>query len=332
MAEDPTLRARVDALERTIAELQDEIRGSKARRDVQRRGVTVLALALTLTATVVWGRGDDKQQLVLGPGGLIVSNDQGRPALTLQSIPGVGGRIVVFNATGTPVAQLLGSGDQCCGRLEIFQDGDVDRPRAVVGVSGTRGSIRFRSDSDALAQVSASGFAIRGASGDGPAVAILEDGDGGGLLRLRTAAGAPMVVLSNQDGNGLIHAYGPSGVATVLGSSNGTGTLRLNSTNAQAAMLAQGGGQLSFTNAAGTDVVALGGNTTGGYLIARNNAGKEGGTLSIDADGFGLVQLWRSNDLSLIAGTTQGKGDLCVTGTKGKLCMGLLGVKSFIQY
>jgi len=330
MADDPILRARVDALERTIVELRYEIRGSKARRDAQRRGITGLALALTLTA-VVWGHAEDNQQLVLGPGGLIVTNEQGKPAMTLQSLPGIGGRIAVFNATGNRVAQLIASGDQCCGRFEIFQTGD-EQPKVVVGVSGTRGSIRFRSESDAFSQISSSGFAIRGASGPDPILAIRDDGEAGGLVRLRTATGQPMLMLSNDDGNGVIRAYGPGGVATVLGSSNGIGMLRLNSTSAQAAMLAQGDGRLSFTNAAGIGVVAVGGNTTGGYFVATNNAGKEAATLSIDGEGSGLEQLWRSGELSLIAGTTQGRGDLCVQGSKGKLCMGLLGVKSMIQY
>jgi hypothetical protein len=330
MAEDPILLARVDALERTIIELRHEIRGSQARRDVRRRGMTALALALTLTA-VVWGHADDNKPLVLGPGGVVVTNEQGKAALTMQAIPGIGGRIAVFNAAGSQVAELIATGDQCCGRLEIFQGGD-EQPKVVVGVSGTRGAIRFRSDSEALSQISASGFAIRGASSADPIVAIREDEGGGGLVSLRTAAGAPMLMLSGEEGNGLIRAYGPSGVATVLGSSNGIGMLRLNSTNAQAAMLAQGDGKLSFTNAAGMGVVAVGGNTTGGYFVATNNAGKEAATLSIDGDGFGLAQLWRSGELSLIAGTTQGKGDLCVNGTKGKLCMGMLGVRSMIQY
>ncbi len=332
MTDASILRARVEALEHTVDELRREIRRqpvARASSRVRAREMTVVLLAVV--SAVVWVRAEDRpDQLVVGPGGVIVTNAQGRPALTMQSLPGKGGRIAVFNGNGAPVAQLIASGDGCCARLEIFQDGDLDKAKVSVGVSGTMGSIRFRSGSDLFSQISAAGFAIRGESSDDPTVVIRDEGGSGGSLRLRTAAGASALMLNNEDGDGLIRAYGSGGVATVLGSSNGTGRLRLNA-GGQAAMLAQSDG-LFFTNASGASVMTIGSNTTGGYLVANNKGGQEAATLAVEADGYGRLQLWRAGQLSLIAGTTQGKGDLCVNGTQGSLCMGLLGVKTFTKY
>jgi len=327
---DADLRARVDALERTVALLHSDLRRSRAR-PLPALGTALWALtaALIVSAPLVGLRAADNGPLVLGPGGVVVTNAEGKPALTMQSLPGRGGRIAVFNGTGQPVAQLISSGDQCCGRLEILQDGK-EEPKVTVGVSGTNGAVRMRSDTDALSQISAAGFAVRGESSPEPVVTIRDDA--GGMIRLRAATGTPTVLLSSEDTNGLIRAYGPPGIATVLGSSDGIGMLRLNSTKAQAAMLAQGDGKIYFTNASGTGVLAIGGNDNGGYVVALNNAGKEASTVSVEPDGSGRVQLWRSGELSLIAGTTEGRGDLCVNGTKGKLCMGLLGVKTFTPY
>ena len=167
----------------------------------------------------------------------------------------------MLDGSGRQVAQLASTGD-CCGRLDIYRAGGGDALQPVAEVGG--------------------------------------EGTGGGLVRLRTAAGANALMLNSEDANGLVRAYGPSGVATVLGSMNGVGTLRLNSTNAQAAMLAQGDGRLGFTNASGAGVMTLGGNTTGGYIVQANSAEKRprrfrSTVMDTDASSCGGPALFRSS-------------------------------------
>jgi copper(I)-binding protein len=327
---DADVRARVEALELTVATLRQDLRRTRAPGRIAPAtllwAVTV-ALAVAGSAAI---RAADNAPLIVGPAGIVVTNAEGRPALTLQSLPGQGGRVAVFNGSGEPIAQLVGSSNACCARLEMLHTSD-GKPRVIIGVAGTDGAIRMRGDTEAYSQISADGYALHGETGDDPIVAIRDDGSGG-MIRLRSASGAPALLLTSEDGNGLMRAYGASGIATVLGSSNGIGMLRLNSTKAQAAILEQGDGRIYFTNAGGTGVMAIGANDNGGYMVALNNAGKEASTVSVEPDGSGRVQLWRTGELSLIAGTTDGRGDLCVNGAKGKLCMGLLAVKTFTPY
>src|SRR5262249_32894575 len=157
-----------------------------------------------IAAATVWVRAQETiRQLVVGPAGVIVTNEEGKPALTMQSLPNAG-RISVFNRTGQPDTQRVAAGAGGSARLRNFQAGGTEKQSARVGVGGKSGAIRLTGDCEgAFTQVSAGGVGIRSESSPDPVVVIRDDG--GGLVRLRSSAGASAVMLSNADGNGLIH-------------------------------------------------------------------------------------------------------------------------------
>lgn len=148
---------------------------------------------------------------------------------------------------------------------------------------------------------------------DVPGMKLTADAGGNGIIDLFNNGKPVVTVGSTSSGNGLIMATSPANRSTFM----------------------SGAGEFFATNAQGKRVVTL--QVDGreqGDLHLRDRAGTDAIGFFVTPGGGGLGQIMRAKgDVSVEMGTKEtGKGDVCVNGPKGSLCMTLLAVKAFIPY
>jgi hypothetical protein len=333
------LRARVDALERSAA-----VRASVARVSA------IVTMVAILAALPVAMRANGPSQ-VTAP--FTVVDDSGRVLMKVESLPGRGAIVSIFNAGGRSILQAGSSPTGCCGWLGVFgEDGDKPKAQLAVQQKDDNGIVRL-ADGDDFSQVSGKGLSIRKGSNN---VATVSGWSDGGYLRLRNGNnGITGEVMSTNEG-GIIE-LGPStskatmrieGLAagkmaiagngaeraTIGVSADDAGLIRLSSTKGSLTTV-HGNGVIRTLNPAGKEVIDLGIDPSGnGILDVRNNAAEGGVRLEVLPDGSGTVKIHTPpfNIKAQMGIKEGGKGDVCVEGAKGLVCLSGIAIKNFIPW
>lgn len=172
----------------------------------------------------------------------------------------------------------------------------------------------------------------------------VESYPGGGRLSMYGKAGLLLEIDGGSSGAsvgnaGAIRLMGHGGAKTrdlvTLGvtDDSSAGYMKLASTG-QRSLAGNGTGVLSAYNAEGKNVANFGvdGRDQGNVWL-NTRAGTDGVGLFVTPEGNGFAQFFRANrQTSVEIGTKGDRGDACVQGQKGTLCMSLLGVKTLTPY
>lgn len=143
-----------------------------------------------------------------------------------------------------------------------------------------------------------------------------------------------MKLTADATGDGIIDLLHENNAFVTLGVSGEHGLIRVTGSRGRSAFLA-GQGELFMINSQGKRVATL--QVDGrdqGDLHLRDRSGADMIGLFVTPSSSGIAQLNRSaGDTAVEMGTKEGgKGDVCVNGPKGNLCMALLAVKALIPY
>jgi len=160
---------------------------------------------------------------------------------------------------------------------------------------------------------------------------------GGGNGRIVVGGeGEPSVTLlgGKEGGVYVSNAAGNHVVELDIAKANSAGHIRLSS-NTQAQTILNGEFGIRQTNAQGQPVAQLYVDDNGqGSMLALNRAGVGMAKVSVAADGSsGLVEVSQGGEIKATMGVKEGgKGDLCVEGRKGLVCLSGVAIKSLIPW
>jgi hypothetical protein len=165
---------------------------------------------------------------------------------------------------------------------------------------------------------------------------VADPGGGGGNATIWATSGVPATVIrATPAGNGELKIMSgelPKISLGVLTSS--AGSIYLFS-NTPARTIINGDAGIRQTNAQGQPVAQLYVDENGqGSFLALNRAGVGMSKLSVAADGSsGLVEVSQGGEIKATMGVKEGgKGDLCVEGRKGLICLSGVAIKSLIPW
>jgi hypothetical protein len=356
-AEMMALRARVAALERALAVATDT-----NRADERRRGTTVVVLALASVAVMV-------TLLFLtapiplraaGPTSVTapftVVDGSGRLLMRVLDDPSRGAVVSLYNAAARGVVEIGASPSGCCGTVRVFNGDDNAQPRAMIGVNeNDTGGLQLTGLSGGFAQVSGKGvvfanadkrpIAFMGQAGDNGYFELRNDSvaanatlwaskDGGGL-EIKGGTGNLAATLDAAGGPGKMTIFGGGAARTTIGvSADDAGLVRLASGGGNAVML-HGVGVLKTMNASGREVVDIGVDPHGnGVVDVRHSAGVGGVRLDVSDNGAGNLKVHAPpfEIMAQIGIKEGGKGDVCVMGGKGLICLSGVAAKSLIPW
>lgn len=337
------LRARVETLERA--------QHGATRSLLPFVSVVVMVTSLVVGTPIVMRAGGPTQ--VTAP--FTVVDGSGRVLLKVEAQPGRGAIVSFYNEGGRSVVQAGGSPSGCCGWVGVFGD-DSGKPRAQLAVQyNDKGVVRLSDDGDMFAQVTSEGFAVRNGATKSN-LASLSAWSDGGYLRLRNGKDAVSAEFMGTDDGGIIelnNAPGKRSVRlegleagklsmfgngvermTVGVSADDAGLIRLYSTKGSSTML-HGNGVIRTVNPAGKEVIDLGIDPSGnGILDVRNKSAEGGVRLEVAPDGAGTVKIHTPPfDIKAQMGVKEGgKGDVCVEGSRGLICLSGIAIKNFIPW
>jgi hypothetical protein len=206
-----------------------------------------------------------------------------------------------------------------------------------------------------VAQLSGKGLVV--ATGDKKPTVVLRQATDHGYLDLRNNSGVPTASLwASDEGGGLeidggtggravtIDAAGGPGKLTVFGgaaarttigvSADDAGLVRLASARGNAVML-HGVGAMKTLNPAGQEVVDIGADPHGnGIVDVRHSSGVGGVRLDVSGTGAGNLKIHTPpfEIMAQIGLKEGGRGDVCVMGKKGLLCLSGVAAKSLIPW
>jgi hypothetical protein len=332
------LRARVEALERRGA-IRAAMPGAWA----------VVAIIAIVAGLPVAMRASGPSQ-VTAP--FSVVDDRGRVLMKVESQAGRGAIVSVFNGSGRSILQAGASPSGCCGWVGVFGE-DGDKPKAQLAVQYDDSGVVRLADGDDFSQVSGKGVVVRKGANNLATLAAWSDG---GYLRLRNGSnGVTDEIMSTNDG-GIIELAPTTGKSTVrieglatgkmsiagngaerstVGvSADDAGLIRLYSSKGSSTTL-HGNGVIRTTNPAGKDVIDLGIDPSGnGILDVRNKAAEGGVRLEVLPDGGGTVKIHTPPfEIKAQMGVKEGgKGDVCVEGSRGLVCLSGIAIKNFIPW
>lgn len=305
------LRRRIATLERTIAAA----------------GVAIVALLVVAASTSMRAAGPST---VTAP--FTVVDASGRLLMKVEAQPGRGAMASFFNESGRSVLQAGGSPSGCCGWVGVFA-GDGGRPKAQLAVqTDDSGVVRLAGEDDSFSQVSGKGFAIRRSSHN---LATLSASPAGGVVRLNDVTGTPTVRIEGVGEAGKMTIFGKGADRTTLGvAADDAGLIRLDSTTRSFTML-HGNAVIRTVNADGQAVTELGSDQRGnGILDIRHKSGSGGVRLEVADDGTGTMKIHALPfEIKAQIGVKEGgKGDVCVEGSKGLICLSGIAIKNFIPW
>lgn len=169
--------------------------------------------------------------------------------------------------------------------------------------------------------------------------AVVADPTGGGghAIVFNNDGTIAAEILGTQAGNGQlrINKAGATRVSLGIAVKGDAGNMVLFSNTTQAQTILHGEYGIRQTNAQGQPVAQLYVDDNGqGSVLALNRAGVGMAKLSVAADGSsGLVEVSQGGEIKATMGVKEGgKGDLCVEGRKGLVCLSGVAIKSFIPW
>jgi hypothetical protein len=331
------LRERVAALERALATMSSEqARHARGRRlpRVVGRLVAVVVTAAAVAGPVSLSLRAAGPTSVTAP--FSVVNAAGRTLLQVSETE-AGGQIQLFNSAVKSVAEIKVSKDGCCGRVDLYDmvKGSL-QSKAVLGVDNNdSGVLRLSGSGGGFLQALDVGVGVQNTDGKVVAQLVADPDTDDGFVLVRNPSAESEARLSFRDGGGILQfSKKETPKATIGVSQDNIGMLRLAGAAGGRALLARGDGKLLATNTTGVEVMALGAdNNDQGYVVAKDQGGNVAASVSAGGDGTGMVQVFRSKELSVVMGTKDGnKGDVCANGPKASACISVLAAKTFTQW
>jgi hypothetical protein len=241
--------------------------------------------------------------------GLVVGSADLKPVAMLR-MESDRGYLELRNPDGVAAARLWAS--DTGGRLEI----GTEEPEVILESAEQRGAL----------------WVLNGANAVSAGVWASEKG---GAIQVNGPTGAPAAKIEAPDGPGKMTLLGNSAVRTTLGvSADDAGLIMLNSAK-NSTMMLHGHGVLRTTNPAGKEVVDFGIDPGGnGILDVRHSSGVGGVRLDVSNSGSGNVKIHTPPfEIKAQLGVKDGdKGDVCVMGGKGLVCLSAAFVKTFIPW
>jgi hypothetical protein len=356
-AEMMELRARVAALERALA-----VATSTNRAGERRRGTTMVVFALASAAVMVTLLFLTAPIPLRAAGPTTVTapftvvDGSGRLLLRVLDDPNRGAVVSLYNAASRGVVEIGASSSGCCGTVRVYNGADNGQPRAMMGVQeDDTGGLRLAGPGNGVTQVTGKGLVI--ANSERKPIAMLRNDSDVGYLQLRNSSGATSADLSASDAGGAldvneasgklaarIEAAGGPGKMTIFGagaakttigvSADNAGLLRLDSAGGNSVML-HGVGAMKTMNPGGKEVVDIGVDPHGnGSVDVRPGTGVGGVRLDVSETGAGNLKVHTPpfEIMAQIGIKEAGRGDVCVMGRKGLLCLSGVAAKSLIPW
>jgi len=169
----------------------------------------------------------------------------------------------------------------------------------------------------------------------GATSADLRASDAGGTLDVNDASEKLAARIESAGGPGKMTFFGAGVAKTTLGvSADDAGLLRLESAGGNSVIL-HGIGGLKAKNPAGKDVVDIGVDPSGnGIVDVRHSAGVGGVRLDVSDNGSGNLKIHTPpfEIMAQMGMKEGGRGDVCIMGRKGLLCLSGVAAKSLIPW
>jgi hypothetical protein len=344
------LRARIAALERALVIATDRRRAWSAACAVTLAAVLVALFFVALPISI----NASGPTTVTAP--FTVVDGSGQLVMKVDSLAGRGAVVSLYNGAARGVVELGGSPSGCCGTVRVYDGSDNAKPRAMLGVNASdTGGVELAGVEGGVTQLSGKGLVV--ANGDKKPIVVLRQVTDHGYLDLRDDSGTPTASLwSSKDGGGFeidggtgsraatIEAAGGPGKLTIYGgaaakatigvSADDAGLVRLASAKGNAVML-HGVGAMKTLNPAGQEVVDIGADPHGnGIVDVRHSTGVGGVRLDVSETGAGNVKIHTPpfEIMAQIGLKEGGRGDVCVMGRKGLICLSGVAAKSLIPW
>jgi len=353
-AEMMELRARVAALERA---LDASIRGHRAD---ERRATARTILCGVASAAAVGLLALPASIRAAGPTSVTapftVVDGSGRLVMRVNDDANRGAVVSLYNAAARGVVEIGASPSGCCGTVRIYDGADNAKPKALIGVNeDNTGGLQLAGPGNGVTQVSGKGVVIANTERK-PVVVLRQDADGGyvqlrndsgtigadlwasatgGILQVNDPSANQAARIDAGRGPGRMTIFGGGAAKTTIGvSGENAGLLRLESARGNSVLL-HGIGALKTLNHVGHEVVDIGVDDHGsGIVDVRHSAGVGGVRLDVSETGAGNLKI-HSPPFEIMAqmGLKEaGRGDVCVMGRKGLLCLSGVAAKSLIPW
>jgi len=349
------LRARLAALERALdaATRKHATDGRRYRAHAALCAVGSAAVVLLFALSSPIGAAGPTT--VTAP--FTVVDGSGRLLMRVLDDGSRGAVVSLYNAAARGVVEIGASPSGCCGTVRVYDGADNSKPKAMIGVNeDNTGGLHLAGLDSGVAQVSGKGFVVTNAEKK-PVVVLREDADGG-YLQLRNNSGAPGMHLWASDAGGgtlqvndpsgnqaaRIDAAGGPGKMTIFGggaakttvgvSAESAGLIRLESARGNSVLL-HGIGALKTLNHVGREIVDIGLDDHGsGIVDVRHSAGVGGVRLDVSETGAGNLKIHTPpfEIMAQMGLKESGRGDVCIMGKKGLLCLSGVAAKSLIPW
>lgn len=350
------LRARVVALERALEAAAQSNHADKRRR----RNVAACAIASVAVVVALFFLAVPIPLRAAGPTAVTapftVVDGSGRLLMRVLDDPNRGAVVSLYNAAARGVVEIGASSSGCCGTVRVYEGSDNGQPKAMLGVNeDNTGGLQLTGPGNGVTQVSGKGVVIANTERK-PVVVLRQDADGGyvqlrndsgttgadlwasatgGILQINETAGSQAARIDAVGGPGKLTIFGAGAAKTTIGvSAENAGLLRLESARGNSVLL-HGIGALKTLNHVGHEVVDIGVDDHGsGIVDVRHSAGVGGARLDVSESGAGNLKI-HSPPFEIMAqmGLKEaGRGDVCVMGRKGLLCLSGVAAKSLIPW
>jgi hypothetical protein len=348
------LRARVAALEQALDAATGK-HGADARRASARTILCAIASAAIVGLVALPG-----SIRAAGPTSVTapftVVDGSGRLLMRVNDDPNRGAVVSLYNAAARGVVEIGASPSGCCGTVRVYNGADNAQPKAIIGVNeDDTGGLQLAGQGNGVTQVSGKGLVITNAEKK-PVAVLRQDADGGyvqlrndsgttgadlwasstgGILQVNETSGSQAARIDAVGGPGKMTIFGTGGARTTIGvSAENAGLLRLDSAAGNSVLL-HGVGAFKAMNPAGKEVVDVGVDPHGnGIVDVRHSAGVGGARLDVGDNGAGNLKI-HAPPFEIMAqmGLKEGgRGDVCVMGRKGLLCLSGVAAKSLIPW
>jgi hypothetical protein len=348
------LRARVAALEQALDA------STRRHRAVERRGIARTILCTAASAAVVGLLASPASIRAAGPTSVTapftVVDGSGRLVMRVNDDANRGAVVSLYNAAARGVVEIGASPSGCCGTVRIYDGADNAKPKVLIGVNeDNTGGLHLAGLGNGVTQVSGKGVVIANTERK-PVVVLRQDTDGGyvqlrndsgtigadlwasatgGILQVNDPSANQAARIDAAGGPGKMTIFGGGAAKTTIGvSAENAGLLSLESARGNSVLL-HGIGALKTLNHVGHEVVDIGVDDHGsGIVDVRHSAGVGGVRLDVSETGAGNLKI-HSPPFEIMAqiGLKEGgRGDVCVMGRKGLLCLSGVAAKSLIPW
>jgi hypothetical protein len=347
------LRARVAALERTLAAAAATMVVVVVAAPLVTRAAGPTKVTAPFTVVDEAGHALVEIQSTAGGGRLVVYNSaQDRVAEVQASADRAAGNVHVYLAGDSKPKVRLGVnvGDDT-GGLELA---GVEGGLAQMSGKGLVITNANRQPVATLRQASDSGY-LKLWNATTPNVELWSGEQGGGAA-VYGSNGAEAATIEGQAGDGKMTLHGSNGVAATLESQTGDGRMTLRRNGAARAIIGvsaddaglirlagatgtsvevhAANGSFKAVNHAGREVIDLGIDDHGsGILDVRHSAGVGGARLDVSENGAGNLKIHAPPfEIKAQIGTKGDKGDVCVEGGKGLICLSGIAIKTLTPW